>query len=104
MRRPSFPLTLIAASLVSYHETFTDATLLLLPVGLAAATAVKNGSGRSAQLALICAVIIISPTLLLLAGVRFYLLALPILALFVLYDQKLIQEKDGVSSDDTNSC
>jgi hypothetical protein len=87
MRRPSFPLTLIVASLVSYHETFTDATLLLLPVGLAAATAVKNGSGRSAQLALICAVIIISPTLLLLAGVRFYLLTLPILTLFVLYDQ-----------------
>jgi hypothetical protein len=87
-RHPSFPLALMAASLVSYHETFTDATLLLLPVGLAAASAVKNGSSRSAQLALLSAVTIIAPAPLLLAGVRFYLLALPILVLFVLNDQK----------------
>jgi Glycosyltransferase family 87 len=102
-RQPSFPLALMAASLVSYHETFTDATFLLLPVGLAAATAVKNGFRRSVQLAFLCATIIISPSLLLLAGVRFYLLALPILLLFVLYDQKPLGQEERPFSDKQNS-
>jgi hypothetical protein len=93
----------MAASLVSYHETFTDATFLLLPVGLAAATAVKNGFRRSVQLAFLCATIIISPSLLLLAGVRFYLLALPILLLFVLYDQKPLGQEERPLSDKHNS-
>ena len=46
-RRASFPLALLAALLVSYHETFTDATLLILPVGLATTVAYKNNFGQS---------------------------------------------------------
>jgi len=40
---------------------------------------------------------------LLLAGVRFYLLALPILLLFVLYDQKPLGQEERPLSDKHNS-
>jgi Glycosyltransferase family 87 len=88
-RRPSFPLALTAALLVSYHETISDASLLLLPVALAAVSTVKNKNmtGRSLFIATLCAVIIVAPCPLMLAGVRFYLLALPTLALFFLWDE-----------------
>jgi Glycosyltransferase family 87 len=88
-RRPSFPLALTAALLVSYHETISDASLLVLPVALAAVSTVKNKNmtGRSLFIATLCALIIVAPGPLMLAGVRFYLLALPTLALFFLWDE-----------------
>jgi hypothetical protein len=93
-RQPSFPVAMLAALLVSYHETFTDATLLLVPVGLAAAMALKNTPRRFRYIALTCATIVIAPVVLLLGGVRFYLLAVPALALLFLWDAKLIPLKE----------
>ncbi len=85
-RPPSLSLAVLAALLVSYHQTFTDATLLIVPVGLAAAESCKNASLRSRYVLLICAVIVAVPAVLLLTGVRFYLLSLPALALLFLWD------------------
>jgi hypothetical protein len=36
---------------------------------------------------LLSAVIVVAPAVLLLAGVRFYLLAIPVVALFILWDE-----------------
>jgi Glycosyltransferase family 87 len=84
-RPSSISLAILAALLVSYHETFTDAALLILPVGLAAAESCKSASLRSRYVLLLCAVIIGAPAVLLLTGVRFYLLSLPVLALLLLW-------------------
>jgi hypothetical protein len=88
-KRPSLPLALTAAALVSYHETISDATLLLLPISFMATWAASSiycmidVSRRSIFTAALCAVVIIGPSLLLLAGVRFYLLAIPVSVLFL---------------------
>jgi len=88
-RRLSFPLALLASLLVSYHETFTDASLLILPIAVAVTAAVKTRCARSLYIVLLSAVIVVAPALLLLAGVRFYLLAIPIVALFILWDDEI---------------
>jgi hypothetical protein len=85
-RRLSFPLALLASLLVSYHETFTDASLLILPIAVAVTAAVKTRCARSLYIVLLSAVIVVAPAVLLLAGVRFYLLAVPVLALVILWD------------------
>lgn len=85
-RPPSLSLAVLAALLVSYHETFTDGALLIVPVGLAATDACKNPSLRAKYVLLICALIVGVPAVLLLTGVRFYLLSLPVLALLLLWD------------------
>jgi hypothetical protein len=85
-RRPSFPLALLASLLVSYHETFTDASLLILPIAVAVTAAVKKRCARSVYIVLVSAAIVVAPAVLLLAGVRFYLLAIPVLALVILWD------------------
>jgi hypothetical protein len=86
-KRPSFPLALLASLLVSYHETFTDASLLILPIAFAVTAAVKTRCARSLYIVLLSAVIVVAPAVLLLAGVRFYLLAIPVVALFILWDE-----------------
>lgn len=85
-KRWSFPLAVIVALLVSYHQTISDASLLILPIGLAAVSAFKDASGKSALVAALCALIIVAPGPLMLVGVGFYLLAIPILILFFLWD------------------
>jgi hypothetical protein len=86
-RRPSFPLALTAALLVSYHQTISDASLLVLPVSLAAVSALKKTSRKSFWVVMLCAVIIVAPGPLLLFNARFYLLAIPVLSLFFLWDE-----------------
>jgi hypothetical protein len=88
-RRFSFPLALMASLLVSYHETFTDASLLIVPVACAVMVAVKTRGARSLYIVLVSAVIVVVPAVLLLAGVRFYLLSIPELALFILWDNEM---------------
>jgi hypothetical protein len=88
-RRLSFPLALMASLLVSYHETFTDATLLILPVAFAVTAAVKTRRARSHYIVLLSAVIVVAPAVLLLAGVRFYLLAIPVVVLVILWDDEM---------------
>jgi hypothetical protein len=85
-RRPSLPLALVAAILVSYHHLITDTTMMILPAGLALAAAKSPGSARPTLLAVLAAVVLLAPAPLLLAGVRFYLLALPMLALLLAWD------------------
>jgi hypothetical protein len=88
-RRLSFPLALLASLLVSYHETFTDASLLIVPIAVAVTAAVKTRCARSLYIVLLSAVIVVAPAVLLLAGVRFYLLAIPVVALFILWDDEI---------------
>jgi Glycosyltransferase family 87 len=85
-RPPSLSLAMLAALLVSYHQTFTDAALLIVPLGMAAASYCETATLRARYVLLICAAIIGAPVVLLLTGVRFYLLALPALALLFLWD------------------
>jgi len=89
IRGRSFAVALLTALLVSYHETFTDASLLIMPIGLIAGSA-KNGTRRVQYIGGLCAVIFIAPALLLLVGARFYLLTVPLLGLlFMLNDKEL---------------
>jgi hypothetical protein len=85
-KKRSFPLALLAALLVSYHETFTDATLLILPIALAASVAAREPAERNKYLLWSCSTVIVAPAPLLLFGVRFYLLCLPILTVMFLWD------------------
>lgn len=88
-KRWSFPLAVIVALLVSYHQTISDASLLILPTGLAAVSAFKKSSEKSILIAVLCAMVIVAPGPLMLAGVGFYLLAIPILVLCFLWDEDL---------------
>jgi hypothetical protein len=90
-RRPSFPLALIAAILVSYHHLITDTTMMILPAGLAFASSVAKNGNRSRRnataVAILSGSIFVAPGLLLFADVRFYLLAIPIAALLFRWPQ-----------------
>ena len=82
------PGALLAALLVSFHQMISDASLLILPLGLVLGTATAPGRTRREQIALALAITaIVFPTLLLFAGTRFYLLAFPVLGLFLLWDR-----------------
>ena len=87
LKRPSLPVALLAAMLVSYHQVIADSSLLVLPVGLIMAGSVREISTRKSYLVLVLAcTTIIAPTILLFANTRFYLLVLPVAGLFGLWD------------------
>ena len=87
LKRPSLPVALLAAMLVSYHQVIADACLLVLPVGLALAGNVREITTRNAVLVLVlCWLAIVAPTFLLFADTRFYLEVLPAAALFAFWD------------------
>jgi hypothetical protein len=87
LRRPSFPGALLTALLVSFHQMISDASLLILPLGLVLAKSIATGRTRKEKIALAFAsAAIIGPTFLLFAGTRFYLLALPVLGVFSSWD------------------
>jgi hypothetical protein len=89
-RRPSLPLALLAAILVSFHHLITDATVMALPVCIVLAACVsKEDSYDRHGVAILAGFILIAPGLLLLAGDRFYLLAIPVAALLFLAPQVL---------------
>src|SRR5260370_7903331 len=81
MRRPSVPLGLLAALLVSYHELISDMVLMILPLGWALSDSILANGKDAVRLATIAGIIFGGPTILLLAGDRFYVLAIPVMAL-----------------------
>jgi hypothetical protein len=87
LKRPSLPVALLAAMLVSYHQVIADSSLLVLPVGLMLAGSVREISTRKSNLVpVLSCIAIIAPTVLLFANTRFCLLALPAAGLFALWD------------------
>jgi glycosyl transferase family 87 len=86
LKGPSLPGALLAALLVSYHQVIADTSLLVLPIGLLLARRLRDSGTRKSDLAVVFACLaFVSPTILLFAGTRFYLVALPITAMFVLW-------------------
>ena len=83
-RRPTFPLAVTAALLVSYHGLIHDATLLIIPLGLALSGALESSTRRAAWNVSLVGVILAAPTVLFFWGERYYLLLLPIVAFFVI--------------------
>ena len=87
LRRPSFLGALITALLVSYHQVIADTSLLVLPIGVLLASSLNGIRTRRDELIVVFAFLaFVGPTLLLFANTRFYLLALPVGAVFVLWD------------------
>jgi hypothetical protein len=98
-KRPSLPGALLAALLVSFHQMISDASLLILPLGLVLAESMAPGRTRKENIALALAITaIIGPTFLLFAGTRFYLLALPVLGVFAFWDWPLASPNNGAVS------
>lgn len=85
-RRPSLPLALLAAILVSYHHLITDTTMMILPAGVGLASTVNRPSTATSTVAGLSSLIFVAPPILLLANVRFYLLAVPMLALLLFWE------------------
>jgi hypothetical protein len=86
VKRPSFPRALLAALLVSYHQVITDTTLMLLPLGLVLAASCGEKSRNSTYRATLAVIIFAGQAPVLLAGSHLWLLAIPTLALFVLWE------------------
>jgi Glycosyltransferase family 87 len=86
-RRASFPLALVASVLVSYHGLIHDATLLLIPVGLWSAGSMDLSRRFGRWTMALAAVILATPTLLLVSGSWFCLLAIPVLVSLVVGDR-----------------
>jgi Glycosyltransferase family 87 len=87
LKRPSFPGALLPALLVSYHQVIADTSLLILPIGLVLVRGLNGARTRRDDFTTVLAYLaFVSPTVLLFANTRFYLLALPAGALFVLWD------------------
>lgn len=95
LKRPSLPGALLAAILVSYHHVISDASLLVLPLGLLLAGWMKSGSPPGARLAALAGTTYIAVPVLLFSGAQFWLLTLPLLALFALWDGIYLSQKGG---------
>jgi hypothetical protein len=98
-RRPSLPLALLAALLVSYHQFITDATLLLLPLGTALGAAMQTRTWRAVYVMSLAGFVLVAPALLLLAGARFHLLAIPALALLAVWDGRTVNPEPAVHNE-----
>jgi hypothetical protein len=95
LKRPWLPGALLAALLVSYHQVIADTSLLALPAGLVLAgslTGVRTLRGRIAPV--LACLGLVGPTVLLFLSTRFYLLALPVTALFAVWGWKTPSPKD----------
>ncbi len=102
-RRPSIPLALLASILVSYHHLITDTTMMILPAGLALAGSLRANSSRknSPRVAIVSATLFVAPALLLLADARFYLLAVGMIGLLLLWDGDYDARRLGISEPST---
>ncbi len=76
--RPSLPLAIVVAVLVSYHCFLGDGTLLLIPIAILA------GSGS----VLISGIAIVAPTILMFAGNRYWLMVIPLAIMARLLDEE----------------
>jgi len=95
LKRPSLGEALLTALLVSYHQVIADTSLLALPAGLVltgSLTEVRTVRGKIAPV--LACLALVGPTVLLFAGTRFYLLALPVVALFVVWGWETMSPKD----------
>jgi hypothetical protein len=80
--RPSFPLAVAVAVLVSYHGLIHDAVLLIIPLGLFVASSLDGDSALKRWTTYLSAVVLVAPTLLMLGGgYTYFLMALPILGM-----------------------
>ena len=108
LKRPSLPGALLTALLVSYHQVIADTSLLALPAGLVLAGSLAEFRTRRGKIAPVVACLaLVGPTVLLFAGTRFYLLVVPVAALFVVWDWETPSPKDvnipgGRQQTDTN--
>jgi hypothetical protein len=84
MKRPSFPLALVAALLVSYHGLISDTSLMVPLIGLIMSAAAAEKSRRSLWSGIAASVVFVGPAPLLFFGPRFYLLAIPMVVLFIM--------------------
>jgi hypothetical protein len=108
LKRPSLPGALLTALLVSYHQVIADTSLLALPAGLVLAGSLTESRTRRGKIApIVAGLALVGPTVLLFAGTRFYLLALVVAALFVVWRWERPSPKDvdipgGRQQTDTN--
>ena len=79
--RPSFPVALVVATLVSYHGFIHDSSLLALPLGVFLGHAVSAGNWRSAGAGL---VVYVAPTFLSVSG-RYFLFTILLLGFLYLW-------------------
>jgi hypothetical protein len=109
LKCPSLPGALLAALLVSYHQVIADTSLLVLPIGLFLTHSLTQARTRKNDLSVVLACLaLVGPTILIFAGTRFYLEALPVMAMFVLWGWKTPSPKDSRNTGrcqqtDTNS-
>jgi len=94
-KRPSLPGALLAALLVSYHQIISDTSLLVAPLGLILAGCADQTTIRRSSLAVLGCVGFIGPAVLLFTPARFYLLAVPVLGLYTLWDGTYLSHKKG---------
>jgi hypothetical protein len=108
LKRSSLGGALLTALLVSYHQVIADTSLLALPAGLMLAGSLTEFRTRRDKIApLVAGLALVGPTVLLFAGTRFYLLALVVAALFVVWGWETPSPKDvdipgGRQQTDTN--
>jgi hypothetical protein len=76
--RPSFPLAVAVAMLVSYHGLIHDASILIIPVLLCAETALRNGR-HSMERMWVSAAVFGYPTLAVCVTLPYCLLAVPVI-------------------------
>jgi hypothetical protein len=93
---PSPPGALLTALLVSYHQVIADTSLLALPAGLVLAGSLTEVRRilRGKISPLLACLVLVGPTVLLFPDTRFYLLALAVAALFVVWDRETPSPKD----------
>jgi hypothetical protein len=97
LRRPSLPLALLAAILVSYHGLISDMAMMILPLAWALAAPSKVSSRKANWILAVAVIIFAGPSILLWAGNRFYFMAIPMLMMAVLWDGRLDPRFSGVS-------
>jgi hypothetical protein len=95
LKRPWLPGALLTALLVSYHQVIADTSLLVLPAGLVLAGSLTGVRTLRGQIAAVLACLaLVGPTVLLFVSTRFYLLALPVAALFAVWGWRTPSPKD----------
>lgn len=82
LKRPSLPLGLLVAILVSYHHVISDASLLIVPLGLV----LSGAAVRPRRLTFLAGATYLGIPVLLFTGLHFSLLAVLLLALLALWD------------------
>ena len=102
-RRPSFPLAIGVAVLVSYHGLIHDAALLVIPLGLLVVASRNGSSTLSGWTVAWAAVVLVAPTLLMLEGGPYFLMAVPVLGMVVAGARKSTPEAGSMPTETLES-